>query len=141
MKTIGKQNSLNTYNILLFTIFKCRNTHKVFLIVHNPKATIKQNPILGRNNILSATTKPTLKNRFEAGKNEKVAMASDSDNNFETGPGKKTDEPVKHQEFIYPTDSQESDGGVIHKATVNQSPRPASEEAVQLQIFTLFFSF
>ena len=54
-------------------------------MIHSPTAIKRQNPILGRNKTLSAITNPTVKNKFDAGKNEKVAMANDSDVIFETG--------------------------------------------------------
>ena len=41
----------------------------IFSRALNPRATSKQYPMLGTYRTLSATTKPTGKNRFEAGKN------------------------------------------------------------------------
>ena len=72
---------MNSSN-LIFALLK---SYYFFLIVHNPTAIKRQKPILGRNKTLSATTKPTVKNKFEAGKNENVARARDRDKIFDTG--------------------------------------------------------
>ena len=64
-------------------LFKKTITHSFFLIIHSPIDTKRQNPILGRNKILSAITKPTVKNKFDAGKKENVAIARDRDVNLE----------------------------------------------------------
>lgn len=48
--------------ILTFLLLKCR------LILFNPITTKKQYPALGSNKVLSAITKPTMKNKLQAGR-------------------------------------------------------------------------
>jgi len=76
----------NTSHVLYLKLVKHYvTTYKFLLIIHIPTAIRRQNPILGRNKTLSAITKPTVKNKFDEGIKENVAMATHSDKIFETG--------------------------------------------------------
>ena len=60
-----------TVNILLtaFNVFILLRMNLELKAFENPTATNRENPILGTYRILSATTNPTGKNKFDAGTN------------------------------------------------------------------------